>query len=227
MFLKDKILIIVGGNSRFAKHLVRQNSTKKKFDKVFLFSGSKKNEECIRKTDQFVSFHNYVDLADLLTQLNWVSASNSKSEILFIFAGTPTEKTLYDDSALYLKALTGVLALSTALYTEGSVKFLIIGSSLIFVPFVNRSKYKYIKRFEYRLFLNLRSLSKNIGYIVCHPIRPVSSLLGKLVSISVEELEKEILDNSCLSKTLKARIYTGSWPKKMLAKIFVVLGWGW
>ena len=221
MFLHHKILIIVGGNSRFTKHLIVQDSTKKKFDKIFLFSGGKQNEQGTRKADPFISFNNYLDLADLLMQFNRVLASNSKSKILFVFGGTPTEKGLYDDTALYVKALTGVLAAVTALNARGNVRFIIIGSSLIFVPFIHRSKYKDVKRFEYRLFLSLRSLSKNIGYVVCHPIRPVSSLMGKLVSISMEELEKEIIDNSCEGKTLKSRIYTCSWPKKFWRKFLL------
>ena len=221
-----KIIILLGGRSNLAKGLIKKNKETKHFSKIILFSQTNNNAQ---HSEAFVQIEKALCVVSLFTKLQEVFDSFSDAEKYVVFAGTPSDRSLYRDEDVLMRALNSVVVGVIALSVREGARFFIVGSSLIFVPFLYSSSYKTLKRLEYDLFQALRLVVNNIHYIVCHPIRPVRSSIGGYISISISELLAILFSSSNKCVEFDAELYTGGKIKVMTAKLFQyisrVTGW--
>ena len=219
--MENKILIVVGANSRFAKHFIPFLEQKTNIGEVILFSANPISQ-CRAYNDRnkclSVVYENSQDLlCKLLVALN----SHKDEEKIVIFTGTASNSNLYEKNNVLFNSISASLALAVASSFQCKVNYYLMGSSLIFVPFLNRGLYKKVKKLEFGLFQILSSRISNIHYFAVPPIQPAKSRLANFFSISMEHLVDVATDEILTTKDKKRLVVFGNTAHLCVAKILM------
>lgn len=214
------VLIIVGGNSKIAFSLLNINRKSGKFKCVYLLSQRDIEVELESAESRSVKFIRYAGLSNMLQAIDNILACHSADKKVIVSSGTLSLSRRYSDKKILQNSVTSVLSASKVLGEDHLVKFIIVGSTLVFVPWLSRSRYKDTKLLEFRLFEMLSQISNNICYVACHPLAPASSHLGRFFSIPVDDVAYEIFEIAGLDVCPSKVIYTGGKLDRFVSRLF-------
>ena len=188
-------IIIVGGNSRLAAEIIEFAKKRDLFHEYVLLSRQVKSLK--KMGDEVFRCETTSILKGPIHALGDVLQSLDDTFISVIFSATFSAAHEYVRPTVVQQSLASVVSQIPAVSTKWNRHFFFIGSNLAMVPFIKRSKYKYIKHIELLTYDRIYINSEKNFFVLTPPFKPANSLLANAVGMErtafVEELIGYIL----------------------------------